>query len=181
MNIPEIFLKGASSVKKDPQAFKLACSQLASVEGVHSDSRGQLLAASVAPVGKANTGLVETGWRGLAELLGMISPSSKKLIVPAGVSPEEHKKAVLEYWVKSGYYPSSRKDGKGGSSALGNDSTSGEAMVLIGVRAFGRSDSGKQLNSSIALAEQRLKALRERTAPETKPATVKATKIILID
>lgn len=172
-----MFLNGAKFISNNKQAFQAACIDLANHADTCKEVKLQLLAASKAVNGKANTGLNESGWKGLAELIGMVSPKSVKLIIPTGHNPMQHKADVFAYWVRTGYYPSSRQDGKGGSRALTSADISGELLAVTGVRAFGRTSSGKELTASVSLAEQKFQSLRNKTAP----ATVPAKSIILVD
>lgn len=111
-------MNGAGQIKKDVDSFKACVAMLATDASICANVKEQLLAASVAIAGKANTGLSEKGWRPLAEVIGMVSPRSDKLIIPRGYTPVEWKTEVMATFLKTGYYPSSRTDGAGGSAAI---------------------------------------------------------------
>ena len=175
--VPTSLLSGAKFIKNNRAVFQQDCLELSTLVD-NKEVKAQLVAASTAKAGQCNTGLSETGWRGLAELIGMVSPSSTKLIIPMGSDAAGHKRYTFDYWLRTGYYPSSRKDGKGGSKALTRADISGEVLAVTGVRAFGRTTSGKELSASVSLAEQKFQALKNKTAPATIPAT---SRIVLID
>lgn len=148
MNV-NFLLGGAKFIKNNQSQFKADCAKLATDASVCTIAASQLKAASIAGIGKTNTGLSETGWRGLAELIGMISPSSTKLIDHS----TENKNRVLAYWLKTGYYPSTRADGKGGSkgAVIGNP----DAWVLLGVTPMGKTELGRTLNAAVNLATEK--------------------------
>lgn len=152
MNI-NFLLNGAKYVKNNQSMFKTECAKLASDSSVCDIARNQLIACSHAGIGSTNTGLSESGWKSLAELIGMCSPTSTKLI---NHSPE-NKAKVMMYWLKTGYYASTRADGKGGSKGarVGNP----DAWVMLGVVPQGRSELGKTLNAAVTLATEKQKSV----------------------
>lgn len=152
MNL-NFLLGGAKAVKANQASFKADCAKLALDANVCIEAASQLKAASLAGIGATNTGLSEAGWKGLAELIGMCSPSSTKLI---DHSPE-NKTRVLSYWLTSGYYPSTRSDGKGGSK--GAQCGNPDAWVLMGVIPQGKTELGKVLNAAVNLATEKQTAL----------------------
>lgn len=159
-------LLGASWVKKNVTQFQSGCATLAksNMLPLCQLAIDQLNAASTAVSGKANTGLSESGWKALAELIGSISPSSDKLID----NEFEDKESALFVWLRTGYYASSRKDGQGGSRAVTIRDVDVDDFALKRVRSFSKRDGGL-LNANVAL--QQLKSLnRNIEAPATQPA-----------
>lgn len=157
--LPVSFTSGASFIKKNSVVFKADCLELSRVV-TNPEVKQQLIAAANAGVGKCNTGLSEKGWRGLAELIGMVSPTSDKLIIPADAVPAEFKQEVMLHWLVTGQYTSSRTDGKGGSKAIKDSAT----LYMLGLTA----KNDRKLKQAVA----NLRQLRE--IPETVEVDMEA-------
>jgi len=107
-------LKGAKFFKENKKMVQDAARVLATIPGINASVVPQLVALSNATHGgSSNTGMSQAGWAPLAELLGMCSPTSTKL----KDNSSENKRLVMENFLKTGQYPSTRKGGKGGASA----------------------------------------------------------------
>lgn len=160
-------LQGASFIKKNSATFQADCSTLATQAGVCPAVAAQLQAASKAVKGACNTGLSEAGWRPLAEVIGMVSPKSVKLMDNSLLN----KQAVLETFIKTGVYPSSRTNGAGGSRAE-RDITKAQALVEKGVWSLASGPDGNIFRKAQAELSEILRTFEPvaKPAPAVKPA-----------
>lgn len=133
-------LIGAAEIKKNTASFKAQCATLSTHSAVHNTVKNQLLAASTAVSGKTNTGLNERGWRPLAEVIGMVSSKSVKLID----SSPENKTLVLKKFLTDNHYPSTRVNKAGGSKAI-KDATQAADLVQKGVWSLAK--DGKEIRA----------------------------------
>jgi hypothetical protein len=166
-------MNGASFVKSNIKTFQAGCLELSQDSSIHVTVKTELQAAAAAAHGKCNTGLNESGWRKLAEVIGMCSPKSVKLMDHSSAN----KNAVMIKFLKTGTYPSSRTNGAGGSIAI-TDGTQAVDLTKQGVWSLSKKDEGKEFRAlqgevfdAIMASNKPVKKVRKPVA--VKPATNK--------
>jgi hypothetical protein len=176
MNI-SFLLKGAKFFKENKKLVQDAARTLSMEPGLHSSVITQLVALSNATHGgSSNTGMSQAGWAPLAELVGMVSPTSTKL---KDNSPQ-NKHLVLENFLRTGQYPSTRKGGKGGGRA---DYTAEGVSRQIREGVWSQDSNAKilqrdivtiekplSLAESLKMVQDFLEAKNKESAPVVKPA-----------
>jgi hypothetical protein len=180
MNI-SFLLKGAKFFKENKKLVQDEAKMLSTVPGIHGSVVTQLVALSNATHGgSSNTGMSQAGWAPLAEVVGMVSPSSTKLKdnTPA------NKQLVLENFIRTGQYPSTRKGGKGGGRA---DYSVEGVSKQIREGVWSQDNNARILQQDIVTIEQPLSLAESlklaqdylearQAAPTVKPATRRTNK-----
>lgn len=174
-------LQGAGFIKNNQAMCKDSASSLAEVQGVYPNVATQLKAMAIASSGNSsNTGLSQAGWAPLAEVIGMCSPTSTKLYD----NTSANKALVMDNFLHTGQYASTRKDKKGGGRA-DYSAKAVQEQALEGVKSQNANarilqDDLRFIAKPLSLAESlelvRAKLAEKATPPEVKPAARRARK-----
>lgn len=156
-------LNGAGWIKKNQSVFKQGCIVLANEEGIQPSAKEQLLAASVAKAGKSNTGLSESGWNGLALVIGACSPKSTKTL------PAEKPEKMQKFLFKDVTTPELK--GTGNTRAV----LTGEQLLEAGItRQFLKVGERKEAANAAAEERNKIIAANQAAYEEKKTARLAA-------